>query len=338
MLGTINNGTGSSKDNYAVVRIKTIPNTTVSITKIASFEVSNSNLQVYFSDTWNSKISNPTGSYIFIYNGTNWTLNNSTVNLSEYGLDLYGSPEINDTITVTYIDNAENLILDSSYIKINQTKHREDYYLTIDLLEDCGIWTIITTFDNQTVTEWMPIYCFIGNIRRFYDISVPYYLFNNGYTCDVLTGGWSASGYSVNNNSVAGSITNNVLTLNGGSSKPAIIGTVNKIDISPFNYICYTDTIVSFHNDNRISMQFTGLYPNKLITSVSDAVWTLNDIASYTGGPYNVYGVLLKTSEPATPIYFGTTDEQILGEYYFVLGSGAATDCKFTVSKIYLQT
>lgn len=44
------------------------------------------------------------GTYSFIFDGTNWTLNNTTVTLSEYGITVTGDPITNDVVSIIYAD------------------------------------------------------------------------------------------------------------------------------------------------------------------------------------------------------------------------------------------
>lgn len=44
------------------------------------------------------------GTYNFIYNGSEWQLNNENAELSEYGISIIGNPVTNDVITVIYAD------------------------------------------------------------------------------------------------------------------------------------------------------------------------------------------------------------------------------------------
>ena len=55
------------------------------------------------SDTFAGKAAS-NGTYNFIYNGENWTLNSETADLTEYGISIIGSPITNDVISVVYAD------------------------------------------------------------------------------------------------------------------------------------------------------------------------------------------------------------------------------------------
>ena len=53
--------------------------------------------------TFSTAVSDTEGTYIFEYDGTNWNLNSSQVNLTTYGITLTGTPFDNDILTVTLI-------------------------------------------------------------------------------------------------------------------------------------------------------------------------------------------------------------------------------------------
>lgn len=52
-------------------------------------------------ETWKSKVLLE-GSYLFIYNGTNWIYNSQIVNMSEYGITITGTVASGNSIKVTY--------------------------------------------------------------------------------------------------------------------------------------------------------------------------------------------------------------------------------------------
>lgn len=52
-------------------------------------------------ETFGTKVQS-NGTYNFIYNGTDWLLNNENVNLSEYGITITGEPLTNDIISILY--------------------------------------------------------------------------------------------------------------------------------------------------------------------------------------------------------------------------------------------
>lgn len=66
--------------------------------------------------TWETQIIN-TGIYNFIYDGTNWNLNNSQINLATYGITVTGTPAENDVITVTYTAATPNSTATVEYVK-----------------------------------------------------------------------------------------------------------------------------------------------------------------------------------------------------------------------------
>ncbi len=55
------------------------------------------------STTFAAKVS-ANGTYNFVYNGTNWILNNIEITLSDYGITIIGEPITNDTITIVFAD------------------------------------------------------------------------------------------------------------------------------------------------------------------------------------------------------------------------------------------
>lgn len=58
-------------------------------------------------NTWMGIIENG-GTYDFIYDGSDWTLNGATVTLLNYGITVTGTPDENDTITVSYYSGTPN--------------------------------------------------------------------------------------------------------------------------------------------------------------------------------------------------------------------------------------
>ena len=54
------------------------------------------------SNTFSTGVSNNNGTYTFVYDGTNWKLNNANVTLNTYGITLTGTPISGDTIIVLY--------------------------------------------------------------------------------------------------------------------------------------------------------------------------------------------------------------------------------------------
>lgn len=52
--------------------------------------------------TFSTKVSNINGTYNFIFDGSNWQLNSSTVVLTEYGLTITGTPITGDTVSVLF--------------------------------------------------------------------------------------------------------------------------------------------------------------------------------------------------------------------------------------------
>lgn len=69
-------------------------------------------------DTFKSKIA-ATGSYEFIYDGSNWQLDGQDVTLSEYGISITGTPDEGDTITVDF-DLGDLIIESIDQYPINQ--------------------------------------------------------------------------------------------------------------------------------------------------------------------------------------------------------------------------
>ena len=57
--------------------------------------------------TWMGIIEN-SGTYDFVYNGSDWTLSGSTVTLLNYGITVTGTPDENDIITVNYYSGTPN--------------------------------------------------------------------------------------------------------------------------------------------------------------------------------------------------------------------------------------
>ena len=57
--------------------------------------------------TFATAVSNVNGTYNFIYNGSNWKLNNNNVNLATYGVVITGTPVNNDKISVLYATGNE---------------------------------------------------------------------------------------------------------------------------------------------------------------------------------------------------------------------------------------
>ena len=51
--------------------------------------------------TWETKVS-AVGSYVFSFDGANWSLDSTTVELADYGVVLTGTPASGDTVTVSY--------------------------------------------------------------------------------------------------------------------------------------------------------------------------------------------------------------------------------------------
>ena len=66
--------------------------------------------------TWETQIIN-TGIYNFIYDGADWNLDNSQINLATYGITITGTPEENDVITVTYTAATPNSTATVEYVK-----------------------------------------------------------------------------------------------------------------------------------------------------------------------------------------------------------------------------
>lgn len=52
--------------------------------------------------TFNTKVSGAAGKYIFIYDGTNWTLGGDEVTITQYGVTVTGTAADGDTITVDF--------------------------------------------------------------------------------------------------------------------------------------------------------------------------------------------------------------------------------------------
>lgn len=59
--------------------------------------------------TFKTAVDEVFGVYNFLYDGSNWKLDNTTVTLSDYGISYSGTPEQNDVITVYYPEGMEYL-------------------------------------------------------------------------------------------------------------------------------------------------------------------------------------------------------------------------------------
>lgn len=82
------------------------------------------------SSTFATAVSSTNGTYNFIYDGTNWKLNNNTVTLSNYGITVTGTPINGDKINVLYANGNlsqstiplfvnEKPVIDTSDITVN---------------------------------------------------------------------------------------------------------------------------------------------------------------------------------------------------------------------------
>lgn len=56
--------------------------------------------------TFASEVSNTNGNYVFSYNGSNWNLEGSIVNLANYGITITGTPITDDVITVLFSNGS----------------------------------------------------------------------------------------------------------------------------------------------------------------------------------------------------------------------------------------
>lgn len=63
------------------------------------------------------------------------------------------------------------------------------------------------------------------------------YLFHDGNPCESVTGGWESSQW---NNKGTAQVTTNLYVSSSNASRPAVVGTVQKIDLTGFSELCYT--------------------------------------------------------------------------------------------------
>lgn len=58
------------------------------------------------SDVFGDMVGHQSGSYVFTYNGANWTYDGIVATLSDFAISVTGTPAANDTITADYVDVA----------------------------------------------------------------------------------------------------------------------------------------------------------------------------------------------------------------------------------------
>ena len=89
---------------------------------IASATTTSSNISnIAINQTlWSSQIT-AGGTYVFIYNGSSWALNTTTVDLEDYGITFSGTAANSDTITVIYSFSA-GFVADTTYANFGYKK------------------------------------------------------------------------------------------------------------------------------------------------------------------------------------------------------------------------
>lgn len=92
--------------------------------------------------TFVTKVNQAPGNYTFIYNGSNWTLNGTTVTMSQYGITTTGSEVEGDQIIVIYTANQ--------WQYSNEWVDMSTYGITTTTRENIGDTIIV----NYTANQW----------------------------------------------------------------------------------------------------------------------------------------------------------------------------------------
>lgn len=121
---------------------------------ILSISTSNSNLQVSINKQIWELVVSATGSYTYIYDGTNWKEGNVTKNLATLGITVVGTPATSDSITVNYYNINEGTTRsieverEDNAMRLEVGSSRND---EIQWLTSMGNYLVVGT----TAAEWI---------------------------------------------------------------------------------------------------------------------------------------------------------------------------------------
>ena len=95
--------------------------------------------------TWrNCPLGSASGTYVFTYNGTNWTYNSSSVDLATYGMEVTGTVKNTDTITVVYVKANQGIlctIKPTSFVSIELNQFNSTDVLSGYTINSSGVIT-----------------------------------------------------------------------------------------------------------------------------------------------------------------------------------------------------